>query len=125
MLVLSVGAASLLALFAAAAGTHRRSVDRTNTALAAERIVSELRAAYVVDRSPEEVISTARERLPESIDGYRYRIRAFRPEGEGWSRHELVLRVTLYRGQDPSESEQEFHAVLLPTYRPGTVPWTE
>ena len=42
MFILSIGAASVLALYAAAARTHRRSVDRTHAALIAERVFAEI-----------------------------------------------------------------------------------
>jgi len=46
MFILSIGAASVLSFYAAAATTHKRSVDRTHAALIAERVFSEVRARY-------------------------------------------------------------------------------
>jgi len=48
--VMVVGMTSILVLFAVGVTTHKRSIDQMNGALAAETIVSELRARYTLYR---------------------------------------------------------------------------
>jgi prepilin-type N-terminal cleavage/methylation domain-containing protein len=119
MLVLSVGAASLLSLFAAAAATHQRAVDRTNAALVAERILSELGAEYSLGREPASILESLTAKLPEKIDGYGYDVVLFHPQGEGWSEHELFVRVTVHWEFTGSRRAEKFHGVLLPKYSVG------
>jgi hypothetical protein len=125
MLVLSVGAASILALFAAAAATHRRSVDRTRAALVAERVLAELKALYTPGKEPDEVLADLRKRLPETIGDYRYEATAFHPEGDGWAESELFARVLVRWRESGSERAESFHSILLPRYRLGELPEDE
>jgi len=118
MLILSVGAASLIALFAAGAATHRKSVDRTHAALLAERVFSEARAAYRTGMEAAEVLEALKQRLPEESDGYRHELFLAHPLNDDWAEDELFARVTirwLESGQDRTES---FQTVLLPRFRP-------
>lgn len=119
MFVLSVGAASILALFAAGAATHRRSVDRTNALLVAERIFSEVRANYRVGRSPPEVLEIVQKSLPEEMAGYRYDLRLIEPEGEAWREGELLVLVLVRWRLAASERSEVFYELILPQYRPG------
>jgi hypothetical protein len=45
--VLVVGVAGILAIFAAAAATHRRALEETSAAIIADSVVAEQRAAFV------------------------------------------------------------------------------
>ncbi len=119
MLILSVGAASILALFAAAASTHRRSVDRTHAALVAERVFSEARAAYRFGKTAEEVLAELKTRLPEEIGGYRHEVLLFHPEGPEWAETELVARVTVRWRESGADRAESFATILLPRYRVG------
>ncbi len=119
MFVLSVGAASVLALFAAAAATHRRSVDRTNAVLVAERVFSEVRANYRVGRSPSEVLESVRKALPEAIAGYRYELRLAEFDGGAPRGGELLVLVRVWWRLAASERSEVFYELILPQYRPG------
>lgn len=119
MFVLSVGAASLLALFAAAAGTHRRAAERTNACLVAEKVLSEARAAYLPERGPEEILEELRASLPEEIDGYRHETTVVRPKGDEWAPAELVVRVTVRWRSSQGDRSESFHAVIIPVHRPS------
>jgi prepilin-type N-terminal cleavage/methylation domain-containing protein len=119
MLILSVGAASILALFAAAASTHRRSVDRTHAALVAERVISEARAAYDFGKTAEEVLAELKTRVPEEIEGYRHDIYLVHPDGPEWAETELFARVTVRWRESGQERSESFNTVLLPKYHPG------
>lgn len=119
LFVLSVGAASVLALFAAAASTHRRSVDRTNAVLVAERVFGEVRAAYRTGRSAEEVGEIVRKRLPEEIGGYRYELELIEPEGDSFREGELVVRVTVRWRFASAERSDSFFELILPRHRLG------
>jgi len=68
MFVLSIGAASVLALFAAAASTHKRSVDRTHAALLAERIFSEVSGRYEPGMHAEELQEIVEDEVPGMWD---------------------------------------------------------
>lgn len=114
MLVLSVGAGSLLALFAAGASTHRRAVDRTNAALIAESVMSELRSSYQHGMDAEAVVATVKARLPEEQGSYRYDVLLFHPEGDEWAETELYARVTVRWRTGGSDRAESFHAVLTP-----------
>lgn len=122
MLILSVGAASILSLFAAAAVTHRRSVDRTRAALVAERVLAELKALYTPGKEPEEVLAELGKRLPEAIGDYRYEAIVFHPEGDRWAESELFARVLVRWRESGSERAEMFHSILLPRYRLGELP---
>lgn len=93
LMILSVGATSILALFAAAASTHKRSVDRTRAALVAERIVAEAQSVYVPGTSAEDLRSALYARLPETIDGYSWDIETVRPGEEGRRKKSSLARM--------------------------------
>jgi type II secretory pathway pseudopilin PulG len=114
MLILSIGAASILALFAAAAATHRRAVDRTQAALVAERVLSEAKDAYRDGRTAGEVREAVRARLPEELGGYRHDLDIVNPEGDEWTDEELVVRVTVRWKESGAERAEQFHTVVLP-----------
>jgi hypothetical protein len=122
MLILSVGAASILALFAAAAATHRRSVDRTRAALVAERVLGELKALYTPGKEPGDVMADLQKRLPETIGDYRYEAVVFHPEGDEWAESELFARVLVKWRESGSDRAEAFHSILLPRYRLGELP---
>jgi prepilin-type N-terminal cleavage/methylation domain-containing protein len=48
--IVTVGVTAVLALFAAGVDTHKRSIDQTNAALAAQGLASELEARFTVAR---------------------------------------------------------------------------
>ncbi len=82
MAIFTVGATSILALFAAAAATHKRSVDRTRAAMVAEGIVAEVQARYWPGEDLEELEGSVLRELPEKIDGYTWTIFLERPGEE-------------------------------------------
>ena len=114
MVVLGLGAASLVALFAAGSSTHKRSVDRTRAALVAEQIVNEVRTLYIQGTSPAAVTEKLRQRLPEEIGGYHHDVVAFHPDGEEWSDLELYLEVELRWKQAGKARAETFATILLP-----------
>ena len=119
MLVLSIGAASLLSLFAAAASTHRRAVDRTHAAMVAERVLSEVRALYTEDSELDEILGELKKNLPESLGGYRYEVQLVRPQGTEWSESELFARVIVRWRQSGTDRSESFQTILLPRIRLG------
>lgn len=119
MLILSIGSASLLALFAAGASTHRKSIDRTHAALLAERVFSEVRAAYTVGMEAEAVLEALAGRIPEDIDGYRHEIFLAHPLNPDWAEDELFARVTVRWRESGQDRAEAFQTVVLPRFRPG------
>ena len=79
MAIFTVGATSILALFAAAAATHKRSVDRTRAAMVAEGVVAEVQARYYPGQDLGDLEGSVRRELPEKIDGYTWTIFLERP----------------------------------------------
>jgi prepilin-type N-terminal cleavage/methylation domain-containing protein len=82
MVILTVGATSLIALFAAAAATHKRAVDRLHASEVAEEVLAEVRARYLPGKEPEEVEASLRAEVPASIDGYTWNVYLVRPGAE-------------------------------------------
>ncbi len=117
MVILGLGAASLVALFAAGSSTHKRSVDRTRAALVAERVFSEVGLVYIPGTSPDDVIGKLRQRLPEEIDGYRYEVLAFHPDGDGWSDQEMYVQVEIRWKRSGRARAETFATILLPRAR--------
>ncbi len=130
MLILSVGAASVLALFAAAASTHKRSVDRTHAALLAERIFSEVEARYAPDVTVKELTESVRGELPEQFGNYGWDLWLWKPATEGmrglkrrdgdgakneWHEDELYVRVSVRWKRKARVRTETFHAIILPT----------
>ena len=91
MFILSIGAASVLSFFAAAASTHKRSVDRTHAALIAERVFSEVRGRYLPDMTADELMDELDKELPELWDGYSAEVFCFHP-ARGGGRRKLGAR---------------------------------
>ena len=134
ILIFSVGATSLVALYAAASATHKRGVDRTHTALIAEEIFSEVQARYVGQADPALIVQDLGRDLPERIEGYSWSLILHRPgarigngskgsllgeENDGpWSSEELVVRVAVKWGEGSIESGDVYSTILLP--RPVT-----
>jgi len=114
MAVLTVGAGSLIALFAAASSTHRRSVDRTRAALVADEIVAQAQLLYSPDVKPEDLDAAMKTRLPELIGDYRWEIKTFHPQGEGWTEAELWVHIAIRWRRSGKAREEEFDTVLLP-----------
>ena len=69
MLILTIGATSLLALFASASSTHKRAVDRTHAALVAEQILSMVQSRYKADVDLGDLTRALQDELPTKIDG--------------------------------------------------------
>ncbi len=114
MFVLSVGAASVISLFAAGSSTHRRSVDRTRAALVAEQVIAEAAIAYVPGRTAAEIPGVVQGRLPAVIDGYRFDLTVAHPQGKEWQPSELVVHVAV-RWQESGQARAEtFTTILLP-----------
>ena len=130
ILIFSVGATSLLALFAAASATHRRGVDRTHAALIAEEILSEVQARYVGQADPASIVADLEKNLPERIDGYSWSLILHRPgapirkgpkrssryqEHDGpWASEELVVRVDVKWGGGNRRAGDVYTTILLP-----------
>ncbi len=117
MVILGLGAGSLIALFAAGSSTHKRSVDRTRSALVAERVLSEAGLVYTQGVSPRDVVEKLRLRLPEEIDGYRHKVVAFHPEGDEWSDQELYVQVEIRWKRSGRARAETFATILLPRAR--------
>jgi prepilin-type N-terminal cleavage/methylation domain-containing protein len=137
MFVLSIGAASVLALFAAAASTHRRALDRTHAALVAERILAEIQGRYTPGKSAEELREELVKELPAQVGDYAWEAFVFHPAGESsprrgrdesdrraeWEEQELFARVLVRWKQSGQARAMTFQTVLLP--RNGTLPPAE
>ncbi len=117
MVILGLGAASLVALFAAGSSIHKRSVDRTRAALVAERVFSEAGFVYTQGVSPGDVVAKLRQRLPEEIDGYRHEILAFHPDGDEWSDQEMYVQVEIRWKRSGRARAETFATILLPRAR--------
>ncbi len=127
MLILSIGATSLIALFASASATHKRAVDRTHAALVAEEIFSELQMRWVADVELKDLLADLRKSLPERIDDYYWEVTLHRPAdsvgagarlGAGdaatWDPDELVARVTIKWSRAAESHEEVYSTILLP-----------
>ena len=127
MFILSIGAASVLALFAAAASTHKRSVDRTHSALLAERIFSEIQGRYEPDMTAEELTDLVESEVLQQWGNYTWEVYLFHPGhqsthrdgqigdgGEQWSEDELFARIIVRWRQKARARSETFHAILLP-----------
>ncbi len=139
MFILSIGAASVLALFAAAASTHKRSVDRTHAALLAESLFSEIQGRYEPEMTAEELTKLVKDEVPEAWGNYTWDVYLFHPaeksayslglageDAEGWSEDELFARIIIRWQQKANARSESFHSILLPrnigeaTQRPRT-----
>lgn len=118
ILILSVGATSLIALFASASSTHKRSVDRTHAALIAEELFCEVQARYFIDAEPRDILADLRQSLPERITDYYWQVTLYRPgDGEGWSPGELVVHVVIRWSRAVESHEERYSTILLPRLR--------
>lgn len=82
MVILTVGATSLIAVFAAAAATHKRSVDHTHAAVVAEEVLAEVQARYIPGVDLDELEASLLAELPETINGYDWDVVLHRPGDE-------------------------------------------
>ncbi|MCZ6792588.1 MAG: prepilin-type N-terminal cleavage/methylation domain-containing protein [Planctomycetota bacterium] len=128
LMVLGVGAASVLALFGAAASTHKRSVDRTHAGLVAERVLAEIGARYTLSKSAGELHAEIRKELPERFGDYVWEAYLYQPgkpaprrgrreesEGAGdWQPHELFARVSVRWKRSGRRRAETFSTILLP-----------
>ena len=131
MFILSIGAASVLSFYAAAASTHKRSIDRTHAALVAERVFSEVQGRYQIGKRDEELMKELTKELPELWGGYTAEIYCFHPaEGQGqrklggreedagsgveWIDQELFVRVIIRWKHKTSSRSETFHKLMLP-----------
>ncbi|MBI4585234.1 MAG: prepilin-type N-terminal cleavage/methylation domain-containing protein [Planctomycetes bacterium] len=124
MVILSIGATSLIALFAAASSAHKRAVDRTHAALVAEELFSEVQSRYRVEVDLKELLKSMKESLPEQIDGYFWQITLHQPAagkmktGEReWGEHELLVRAVIRWSRAAESREEEYLTILLPRNR--------
>ena len=121
MLILTVGATSLLALFASASSTHKRAVDRTHTALVAEQVLAEVQARYRPGMRLRDLLEGLESDLPERIDGYYWEVVLHRP-GEGdreessgqWTEDELVVRLAIKWSSAARAREEVYTTIILP-----------
>jgi hypothetical protein len=145
MFILSIGAASVLALYAAAVSTHRRSLDRTHAALVAERIMADIQGRYLPGTSAEELAEQIRDPdfgLPEKYGDYSWDAYLFQPaagetdrRGIGsrdrgdrgdrgdngvWEPQELFVRLFVRWKQSGHARSESFYTILLP--RAGAPP---
>ena len=86
MVIFSIGAASVIALIAAAAASHKRSIDHTRATLVAEGILGEVQARYGPGSEPAEIEKALAAALPAEIDGYTWDVEIFRPGDPGAAR---------------------------------------
>lgn len=123
MMILAIGAASVLSLFAAAASTHRRALDRTQAALIAERVLAEARARYAGDQTASSLSAELRRDLPERFGEYGWDVFLWRPAtgrgdgGEGdaeWDPDELLVRVSVSWRRSGRGRAESFWTILLP-----------
>ena len=130
MFVLSLGASSVLALYAAAASTHRRALDRTHAALVAERIFSEVEGRYTPDfvrpEGAKDLRDKLRKEVPESFGNITWDVVLYRPgevparrrgnddERGEFEPQELVVRLLLRWKQSGNLREETFFTILLP-----------
>jgi Tfp pilus assembly protein PilV len=129
MLILTVGATSLLALFASASSTHKRAVDRTHAALVAEQIVSTVQSRYTAGIDLRDLTSTLQDSLPSKIDGYFWEVAVHRPFGDTpeesaatqenepvqkWTEDELVVRIAVKWSVADHAREEVYSTIILP-----------
>jgi len=116
MLILSIGAASVLALFVTGASTLRRAVDRTQAALLAERVFCEMRFLYDPGDEPEGVVAKLAERLPRQVGDYTFDVLAARPSPTEGSGEELFVRVAVRWLESGKDRTEAFHTIILPRH---------
>lgn len=131
MFILSIGAASVLALYAAAVSTHRRSLDRTQAALIAERLFAEVQSRYTPRKTGEDLLAELRDKklgLPERLGDYAWDLHLFHPaEASGrpgddsgsagddsWSPQELFVRLFIRWKQSGQARSESYYTIMLP-----------
>jgi len=142
LMILSIGAASVLALFAGAATTHKRSLDRTQAALVAERVIAEVQARYTVGMTAEMVRERMEKEVARLFGDYRWDLLLVHPaelepdaaasarrdgadgeeDGErakAWAPHELFVRVDVRWKRSAQERAERYETILLPRNEPG------
>jgi len=82
LMIFTLGATSIIALFAAASASHKRSIDRTRASMLAEEIIAQVQARYYPGTEPGELVSSLVESIPEIIDGYRWDVMLIKPGQE-------------------------------------------
>ena len=129
--IVTVGVTAVLALFAAGVDTHKRSIDQSNAALAAQGIASELEAKYTVARIDAWKLKTGRTKKkvderdylqdipargkdpPEiaGFPGYLYGVKFTPLDAEG---NAVLARISiLWRKGGGTPAAEEFPLVLL------------
>ncbi len=121
MAILSIGATSLIALFAAASSAHKRAIDRTHAALVAEELFSEVQSRYRAGADLKDLLKNMKEGLPEQIDGYYWQITLHQPgagkkknDEQEWGEHELLVRAVIRWSRAAEAREEEYITILLP-----------
>lgn len=122
ILVLTLGATGVLALFAEAASTHRRSIDRTEAALLAERVVAHARVLYSHGLALEDLRTSVLDAAPVEGGGYAYDLALVRPEGDAWRSGETLVEVRVRWKEGGFDRAESFQTLILPRAPPGGTP---
>ena len=111
--VLAIGAVAAMSLFAAAAATHKRAVDRVNSAYLAEHVVAltEVRLKGDADLADLEVQGGKVEEYP----GYEYDVTLEDLEGDGGYGLEVLVEVTIRWNTKGRQGEEKYTTILLRT----------
>jgi prepilin-type N-terminal cleavage/methylation domain-containing protein len=130
--IVTVGVTAVLALFAAGVDTHKRSIDQSNAALAAQSLAAELEAKYTVariDAWKAKTLKSGKKRVedrdylqdipargkehPEipGFPGYLYGVKFIPLDAEG---NAVLARIEiLWRKGGGAPATEEFPVVLL------------
>lgn len=133
MMILAIGAASVLSLFAGAASTHRRGLDRTQAALVAEQVIAEVRGRYTEGSTAETLRARVEAEVPRLFGDYRWDLVLVEPallerargsnkpanedeeaDRPDWEPGELFVRVAVRWKRSGSERAESFETILLP-----------
>ena len=117
IVVLGFGASGVVALFVSASATHRRSVDRTRSALVAEQVFATAEFQYRLAMEPDELVKVVLERLPSPVGNYAYEIVAFRPVGDEWAQSEIYIQVEVRWKRSGRTRSERFATIVLPRGR--------
>lgn len=111
--VLAIGAVAAMSLFAAAAATHKRAVDRANSAYLAEHVIAltELRLRGDVDPFDLEVTGGTLEEYP----GYTYDVLLEDIEGDAGYGLEMLVEVVVRWNSKGRQGEERYQTILLRT----------
>ena len=109
--VLAIGAVAALSLFAAAAATHKRAVDRANSAYLAEHVIAlmEVRLRGDADLADLEVQGGKVEEYPD----YEYDVVLEDLEGDGGYGLEVLVVVTIRWNTKGRQGAEEYQTILL------------